>query len=222
MASIVIVDEQSRAIAQTLSPARMSTYERAAGCAQGGAEAIALYTWNAQVSAALMHPLHVCEVTIRNAVADVLSKKYGEQWPWSQGFEKSLPNPTQAYSPTRDLQTVRNRCNKTSEVIPELKLVFWQMMFTKRHDDRLWNANLQSAFPNLPFQAVRLSRAIIYEDLDHIRQLRNRVAHHEPLLRRNLSDDLNKIFQLIEFRCSETREWVEQTQSATHLIQARP
>lgn len=217
-----IVTEQCRAIAQTLSSARMSTYERAAECAKGGPEAIALYTWNAQVSAAFMHPLHVCEVTVRNAVADVLSKKYGEQWPWSQGFEQSLPNPAQVYSPTRDLQAVRNQRNKTSEVIPELKFVFWQMMFTKRHDDRLWSANLQSAFPNLPSQAVKFSRKTIREDLEHIRLLRNRVAHHEPLLQRNLSEDLSKILQLIGFRCYETRKWVEQTQSAIHLIQERP
>ena len=215
------VTEQSKAIARALSHARMSTYESAAGCQQGAVEAIALYTWNAQVSAALMHPLHVCEVTIRNAVSDVLLKQYGDRWPWSQGFEQSLPNPQKSYSPTRDLQSVRNRFQKTSEVIPELKFVFWQTIFTKRHDKRLWNTHIQSTFPNLPDQPIGENRLMINTDLEHVRQLRNRVAHHEPLLQRTLSDDLDKIFQLIEFRCSETRRWVTQTQSATQLIQAR-
>lgn len=217
-----IVTEQSKAIARALSHARMSTYERAAGCRQGSEKAIELYTWNAQVSAALMHPLHVCEVIIRNAVAEVLSQKYGEQWPWSQGFEQSLPNPGPVYSPTRDLQAVRNKFQKTSEVIPELKFVFWQMMFTKRHDGRLWNQHLKSAFPNLPNQPTKENRSMIHADLESVRKLRNRVAHHEPLLQRNLNDDLNKIHQLIEFRCSNTKAWVEKTQSAMSLIQARP
>jgi len=59
-------------------PARMATYELAA--AVTGDEdpaALALYAWNAQVSAALLAPLHICEVVIRNSVSDALEMVYG-------------------------------------------------------------------------------------------------------------------------------------------------
>jgi len=32
--------------------------------------ALALYAWNAEVSAALLAPLHICEVVMRNAAAE--------------------------------------------------------------------------------------------------------------------------------------------------------
>jgi len=40
-----------------------------------------LYAWNAQLSAAMMAPLHVCEVVVRNAVADALTAVFREREP---------------------------------------------------------------------------------------------------------------------------------------------
>ena len=60
-------------IKDALTAARMSTYEAATAATPQLAGALALYAWNAQVSAALMAPLHICEVVIRNAVADALA-----------------------------------------------------------------------------------------------------------------------------------------------------
>lgn len=120
-----ITPEQS--IKSALSAARMGTYEVAATVVPKLpvlAEALALYAWNAQVSAALMVPLHVCEVVIRNAVSDALERVYGPAWPWSPGFERSLPAPSHGYSVKNDLLNVRNRFPTTGKVIPELKFIF--------------------------------------------------------------------------------------------------
>ncbi|WP_246183114.1 hypothetical protein [Mycolicibacterium grossiae] len=35
------------------------------------------------------------------------------------------------------------------KVIPELKFVFWENLFTRRHDGRLWNRHLRTVLPNL-------------------------------------------------------------------------
>ena len=74
-----------------LSAARIATYEKAAGIIDpatgvvdpNSTKALELYAWNALVSGALLMPLHVCEVVIRNAVAEALEAKYGAMWPWS-------------------------------------------------------------------------------------------------------------------------------------------
>ncbi len=78
-----IVPTTLQAVKTALSSARMSTYETAS-C--DSSLALELYAWNAQVSGALLTPLHICEVVIRNAVSDVLESLYGEKWPWSAGF----------------------------------------------------------------------------------------------------------------------------------------
>lgn len=123
-------DTTMQAVKKALSSARMGTYETAAGSADT-AEALELYAWNAQVSAALLAPLHVCEVVIRNAVAEAIEVQYGANWPWSTGFERSLPDPKFGYSPRKDLQSARRSATTVGKVIPELKFVFWQKMFTR-------------------------------------------------------------------------------------------
>lgn len=132
-----------------LSAARMSTYEivnDASGKQIPPALALELYAWNAQVSAALLAPLHICEVVTRNAVAEVLELQYGNRWPWSQGFERSLPVAQHGYCLAADLQNARKKAQTTGKVIPELKFVFWQKMLTGRNDLRLWNNHLALAF----------------------------------------------------------------------------
>lgn len=218
------IKETIKAVRHALSAARMATYEVAA--AVTGDEdpaALVLYAWNAQVSAAFLAPLHVCEVVMRNAVSEALETVYGPRWPWSPGFEQSLPAPGIGYSPRRDLQYVRRFQISTGKVIPELKFVFWQKMFTSRYDRRVWNVHLRQVLPNLdPARPVAQLRQSIYDDLEEIRKLRNRIAHHEPIFTRNLSSDLQGIVSLLELRCKVTAAWMMANQQASSIIAKRP
>src|SRR5690554_6723626 len=123
-------------VSKTLSAPRMATYGHAVGSSPTSIRAVELYNWNAAVSAALMHPLHVVEVVVRNRIDEALTATYGPDWPWSHSFEQSLPNPASSYSVQQDLIRTRapfTPAKKTSKVIPELRFVSWQNMFTKRH-----------------------------------------------------------------------------------------
>ena len=211
------------AVKGIISTARMGRYEAAMHTsAVPDVSALELYTWNAQVSAALMAPLHICEVSIRNAVHEALEATYGPRWPWDANFERSLPSGTY-YDPQRDLRTVRARQPTTGKVIPELKFAFWQKMYTRRHDVRLWNLQLPRLFPNLNYQLRPATlREHIYNDLEQIRELRNRVAHHESILLRNLTDDLAKIAGLVSARCAITAAWLQTHQQVSALIALKP
>ena len=81
------IKTETTAVKDVLSHARLSTYEKATT----KSSAIELYVWNAHVSGAMLLPLHICEVRIRNGISDMLTKVYGPKWAWSTGFEKSLP-----------------------------------------------------------------------------------------------------------------------------------
>ena len=219
------------AIRKSLSAARMGTYECVADNAGNQITpkvALDLYAWNAQVSAALLAPLHICEVVVRNAISEALEAQYGSDWHQSKGFEQSLPRPSVGYNQQKDLQDSRNRLQAAGtltigKIIPELKFVFWQKMLTSRHDLRLWNVYLTQIFPNLPSgQSISQSRQLLYEDLELIRKLRNRIAHHEPVFKRNLADDFQKVADLVALRCSVTATWMLQNQQASTLIAIRP
>jgi hypothetical protein len=144
-------------------------------------------------------------------------------WPWSPGFEQSLPAQGIGYSPRKDLQDVRRIQTSTGKVIPELRFVFWQKMFTSRHDNRLWNTHLTRVLPNLaPAKPVGQLRREIYDSLEEIRKLRNRIAHHEPIFARNLSGDLQRIVDLVEVRCKVTARWMMSNQQASTIIAQHP
>jgi hypothetical protein len=199
----------------------MGTYEQSVVAEHDfiAVAALDLYDWNAQVSGAFMAPLHICEVVIRNAVSDALTAVYGANWPWSTVFEASLPSPPAGYNPRRDLQTSRLAQWSTGKVIPELKFVFWQKMFTSRYDGRLWSAHLRRVMPNLdPAKTVAETRAEIYQNLEHVRLLRNRIAHHEPIFKRHLFHDLGKVTDLVRFRCANTANWMMATQRVTQYF----
>ncbi|MEK6787828.1 MAG: hypothetical protein AABY68_02610 [Pseudomonadota bacterium] len=201
----------------------MSTYERETKWSlPNDPSALNLYAWNAQISAALLVPLHICEVVIRNTVSDVLVATYGPEWPWDKTFERSLPVATKSYCQVRDLQMARKGADTVGKVIPELKFMFWQKMFTSRHDVRLWDRYLHGVFPNVPAAAsVSSVRKTMHDNLGQIRLLRNRIAHHEPVFSRNLSDDLNRIKSIIMLRSTDTAAWVSHFEQATDLLASK-
>jgi hypothetical protein len=65
-------------------------------------------------------------------------------------------------------------------------------------------------------------RESLYDDLEAIRKLRNRIAHHEPIFARNIPEDFQNILALIEFRSKVTAEWTLDNQQASALIKSRP
>jgi len=101
--------------------------------------------------------------------------------------------------------------------------VFWEKMFTSRHDQRIWNTHLFSLFPNLDqTKTVSAHRLRLATDLEAIRLLRNRIAHHEPIFRRNLTDEFSKVHDLVEARCQVSAAWMMSEQLALAAIQAKP
>lgn len=211
------------AVRTALSDARISTYESAARVmSPDDPSALELYAWNARVSGALLPPLHVFEVVIRNAVDDALTAVYGPMWPWSQSFEQSLPRGGR-YRPVPDLQRTRNKLATPGQVIAEMKLVFWQQLFTSRHDQRLWGIHLKRVFPNAsPTSTVAQLRTEIYDGLDALRHLRNRIAHHEPIFRRSLEAEYELLLKLVSYRCDIASQWLRQHHDPLPVIRARP
>ena len=209
-------------IKQILSAARLSTFEERGSSTRllTESEALELYTWNIQISSAFLNPLHIGEVVLRNAVSGAIETKFGDCWPWSTGFERSLPSQGR-YCQRRDLQMARQSMPSTGKVIPEVKFVFWQKMFTSRHQQRLWDGQIHRLFPSAPSMTEAELRQELYDGLEHIRRLRNRIAHHEPIFTRDLTRDFQLIESLIRWRCTETADWMLRNQDVRRLRAGR-
>ncbi|WP_232487302.1 hypothetical protein [Azotobacter chroococcum] len=213
-----------QAIERVITRQRLSTYAGALGM-RNARRTLDLYAWNAQVAGAFMLPQQICEVAIRNAAGEVLEAVYGHQWPWALGFERSLPDPKFGFSLRKELSSARGKApaGNTNKVIPELKFAFWGKLFTQRFDSRLWLPHLRGAFHGLPAGLpVQQCRQMIYEELDKVRGLRNRIAHHEPIFQRNLAADYARIARLVGWRCPRTAAWMDEVETVRELLGARP
>lgn len=208
------------AIGVVLSDARMSTYLTAANDDMG--LALDLYGWNARVSAALLLPAHFAEVAVRNAVADALTDVYGDDWINNAPFTLSLPSPSNVFNPRKNLQDERAKTSNPGKVIAELKFAFWQQMFTKRHDERVWKTQIETQFPRAEGMDAKQLRGHIYAELEVIRRLRNRIAHHEPIFSRDLYSEFSRIFELIYLRSEEAAEWVQDMETVSNILLEKP
>lgn len=217
-----LTNAQIAAITAALSAPRMSRF--VAACANDAARAVELYRWNAEISAAFMVPMHICEVVLRNAIAGAIQEVYGPDW-YVPGtaFERSLPKPKAGYSPSRDLSISRKGQPSAGKVIPELKFMFWVSMVTARHDARLWTPYISKYFPSLPTRpAPRDGRRMLHSRLEEIRKLRNRIAHHEPIFDRALAHDYSRIIDVISWTSPEAMSWLRSFEKVTRELSRRP
>jgi len=184
--------------------------------------ALALYRWNAQISSAVLFPLQICEVFVRNGIVEAIENAYGPRWPWEPAFQGSLPNPSSGFSPRQEITNLSNRFNTVGAIVAELKFAFWVSMFTRRHQTRIWDPIIFNVFSGSGMTDARNLRSTIYRELDAIRKFRNRVAHHEPIFSRPPGNDFNTIMRIISWRCPVSEGWVRKEETVSQLLARMP
>lgn len=93
-----------------------------------------------------------------------------------------------------------------SGLISQFTFGFWLSLLHKRYDTNLWRTALYRAFPNAP---KPLLRSNIYRNVARIRDLRNRIVHHEPVLERNLERDHQLVIEVTSWMCADTAAWID-------------
>ena len=192
------------AIRQALSEPRFQTYLSLAG---GDAElAMRQYVWNAAVASGLQTPLHLLEVTLRNAVNDRLKRAHGANWLDGAGLLKSPE--TAMVAEAQNYLASRGEAVTLDKIVAELSFRFWVGMFSRKYD-RVWLASLQGLFK------PGIQRDDLHGKLDRLRTLRNRIAHHETIQHRHLMADLNDIKQILGALSPSVLDWLNWHEQAT-------
>lgn len=163
------------ALETSLSPARLASYiRRTAGDKE---RALRLYLWNTALSEALYGPLQGLEIALRNALNRELCAHYGPQW-----YENKKPvlfPDTQAEKIQKAISEFdKGRLITVSDVVASLTLGFWADILHYEMYDQMWRECTHKAFPNRP-KGTR--RGNIAPTIKRLKNLRNRVAHHEPI-----------------------------------------
>lgn len=222
-------DVQS-AIRTSLTEPRLEKYLR-----EGGRDfeyTMALYLWNARLCKALQFPIHSLEVTLRNSINHHIMKlNWPTNWAFNDEYLEDLENKSNAAIEAQNRgkrrlldyrmrkgeynATVRNQAFRfvpdfgrinTNDVIASLPFEYWVGMLSGPHESD-WHETLRTVFPNLP---TTNSRRALWLAADKVKELRNRVSHHEPIFHvADLVSSHQSVLELIGMRDQNMKEWVK-------------
>lgn len=168
-------------------------------------KALELYQWNIGVSGAFHEAISVAEVCLRNALHDQLTL-FTEGLPgsWFDNTSNVLTADAREDISKAKYRVLRKGGPITpGRLVSELSFGFWKFLLAKRYETSLWTPALRHGFPQLESQ----QRKVVFETVSDLNILRNRIAHHEPIFKRNLTEDYLKVYRLINWISVDTREW---------------
>ncbi|MBD8057849.1 hypothetical protein IC607_02570 [Cellulomonas sp. JH27-2] len=224
---------------RAISAARLAPYlEVTTGKAT---DAIRLYQWNIELSAAVYELFHFLEVSLRNAMDEQLCAWNATQVNDSTGDRRGrdwLMDPAPLLlrlARDKDIQEAKRRAGiaakrrngprrgvpvEHADVLANLSFGTWRYLLPDKDEGRqlLWEEALVDAFPHWTRGRGDLTRAA-----DKVLLLRNRVAHLEPLLDTNsVEAQLTNARLILAGIHPALAQWAMGWQRIRRLIQARP
>jgi hypothetical protein len=160
------------------SRARLGRYR--ASCGGDKAKAASAYVKNIQLAEAMMPMLNVLEIALKNGIHQRLTARYSRVDWW----EAWMGDPIFTWQ-TNEVTSAKNKLQRRAEtatpdkIVAELAFGFWSSLFNGSFQSVLWK-DLRLVFPRCPKR--QRQRHAIASALNQIRNLRNRIFHHEPLL----------------------------------------
>ncbi len=161
----------------------MSRYLTA--CGGDTRKAMTLYRKNLQLSQELFTVISCFEVTLRNAVDRQCLASLGNDWLRNASMTGGVfdnHNCRVTKSNIIDALGKLNNHYTHNKLVAELGFGFWRFMFAS-HQFTATGRILLSIFPARPTStpAVQYNHTYIFNQLALINDIRNRIAHHEPV-----------------------------------------
>ncbi len=205
---------------QRLSAERLRSYLTATA---GDLDAaIALYEWNCAISAALLEVLGDVEVIVRNALHDSLTEWHargplGGEW-YDNMHGLLAPQAVFDIAAARVRLEKRRKPVSPGAMVAELNFGFWRYLLTKKYSSTLWPAVGRAAFPNIDHRRPPL----LWSRIGRLNDLRNRIAHHEPIHWRHIDRDLTDCLMVIRAVCLVAEAWSRDRARVLQVLALRP
>lgn len=208
-----------------ISVSRLKRYHENAASQEHGWE---LYRWNIHLCSVFLPLIADLEVSLRNGIHDQLGKYFGRSDWWAS--ENIILDDTT----TRMLSDVVRKYQKRIEegtagpgkVVANSTLGVWVVLLSKGgtsslgkaidYETHLWRPAIRFAFSiesSTPGKTRRPPRAEVYSRAALFQELRNRVAHHEPIFEgiyrpgkstiEDLSDVWDEMIELLGWICPD-------------------
>ncbi len=167
-------DNQLAAISKSLSPPRFNAYRQKVASDH---DALALYAVNQRLAAHIFELIGDFEVALRNAVLESLKATVKEgDWFDSPSIRLRLKkyHSKQIEDAIAHLLSMKRQPD-SDRLCAAMNLGFWLGFYAGPLGDDLWPRHLSKHWPK------GTSLKVLRQDLHHVRELRNRIAHHESI-----------------------------------------
>lgn len=204
-----------------ISAPRLKTYTQNT---TSPAEALRLYTWNVEVSSAMWSELNAFEVILRNTIHETLSSGFGRGDWWNDPrVVFNHPGSDQITQAKTDAARAAGRNHRSSlpeDVVAALSFGFWTSLIglggAEQYETKFWQPHLRKAFPRYTGTRGQLSK-----DLETIRLLRNRIAHHEPIFGRHLWGDHLRIARIAGYIDLDAKAYIDSQSRMDSVLNKR-
>ena len=146
-----------------------------------------LYRYNLRLSQEVFTVVSCFEVALRNAIDSLLVPVFGPEWLknsiqsggifYGDQFKYTKRIIEKAY-----IKLASNGIYSHSKLLAEMEFGVWKYMFSQKQF-RATGCVLLKIFPSKPRSSIQIqyNHSYIFNELNKVNTLRNRIAHHEPV-----------------------------------------
>lgn len=168
-----------------VSENRLQRYVMA--CNGNQSRAIVLYRRNVAVSLEMFAVVGAFEVALRNSIDRVMKSNFGNDWLRDAILPGGIFDNHSCRDHARIIRSAYEKLERQgrythTHLLSKMEFGIWKYMFSSPQF-RAANRVLLQAFPNKPTSTreIQYNNTFIFNELDHVNSLRNRIAHHEPI-----------------------------------------
>lgn len=168
-----------------VSQKRLKRYVHA--CGGNTRKAMTLYRYNVELAQTVFAIIGFFEVALRNAINEKLVMSFGNEWLKDSCLPGGIFNIPNAHKTCVIINNayqrlLRDNLYSHTKLLAEMEFGIWKYMFSPVQY-RQTGRCLLAIFPNKPRSSAQAqyNSSYMFNELDKINTLRNRIAHHEPI-----------------------------------------
>lgn len=170
---------------QIVSEERLQRYLMA--CDGDKAKAVLLYRHNISASLEMFAVVGAFEVALRNSIDKIMTNNFGTDWLRDSILPGGIFDIPQCRDHAGIIRAAYDKLSRQSRyththLLSKMEFGIWKYMFSSPQF-RASGRVLLEAFPNKPTsnRFIQYNNTYIFNELDRLNSLRNRIAHHEPI-----------------------------------------
>lgn len=187
-----------------------------------------LYVYNLKIAESLYPALSLLEVTLRNRMDKAIQTLIEKDWLLKElNSQKLLSDKEYKKLKAVEQSLIKSKQQITNDkLVSEMTLGFWVHLFTKSYKLKFWDKKgfFELVFPNYESNKKLRKISDVYNDLNLILRLRNRVFHHERIINKKIDIEIQYkiITKLIYLLSKDMLNLLNQISNFEKLAKQKP